>query len=119
MSSEDFCIFCKFLTVCGDHTTFTGGHVFGRIETEASHISKVTYLFTIVFRTMSLCCIFNDNQVMLFCDFHYRFHICSLTIQLNRHDSFSLVSDCFFNLCRVNGKGFRVYINKDRASSSV
>src|SRR5665647_3858206 len=88
MSPDHFCFLCNFFFICSEHSTFAGCHILCWVKAECS-CSKASYFFSKAFCIMGLTGILDHNKLVIVCNLHYGFHVCRVSVQVDRHNAVS------------------------------
>ena len=93
--------------------------VFAGEETESTVVTDGTHPAALVFSTDSLTGIFDHKEVVLGSKFHNGIHIGGLSEKVNRDDRTGLGSDLFGGFDRVDVKGDRINVSKNRLGTGT
>src|SRR5664279_1410656 len=118
MSPDHFCFLCDFFFICSEHSTFAGCHILCWVKAECS-CSKASYFFSKAFCIMGLTGILDHNKLVIVCNLHYGFHVCRVSVQVDRHNGSGFWSDFFLDPFRIYIECIWLYVCKNRFCSSV
>src|ERR1051326_5731346 len=96
-----------------------GSQVLPRIKAKAGHVADAAGAPSLVLRPMSLCGIFNDQQIVPARNFHNGVHVSSLTIEVDWQNCFGARGDSRFNQRRVHSERAGINIYEHRTSACV
>src|SRR6185503_7594151 len=86
--------------------------ILARIKTKAGNRTQASCATSSVVGSVSLSCIFNDDQIVSRGNFVNRIHVRATAVKMNRHDYFCSRSDCGFNLRGIHRAGTRIDFNE-------
>ncbi len=89
-----------------------GPQILPWIKTKAGSMSEGAYHLPLYLCAVCLCAVLYYYQIMLCRNTHDGGHICGVTIQMYRYDSFCPWCDCLFNQGNINSVVFVFNINK-------
>src|SRR6185295_18917567 len=85
------------LAVCQDHSTFTCGDMFVRIEAKDTYVSKRTTWPPFVRLAVHFRGVLNNKQLISSCNFQYWIHIDRQSVGMRDEDCFRSICKCLLN----------------------
>src|SRR6185503_4240476 len=107
-----------YFIIGGNHATLAGHDILCGIQTKTTS-TKAAYRLPIVSCSNCLSSIFNDYQIVTFCDVHDGEHIAGVTIKVNGHDCACVLCYGFFNQAWINIKSLRINIHKNGTCTCI
>jgi hypothetical protein len=82
MVHEAFCAFSDTLIVRDQHSSFTGRHILRGIERETRNITEGPYRLSLVRRSVSLCTILDERNIVFVGDIDQLVHVTRKSVQV-------------------------------------
>jgi len=104
-----------------NRSAFSGSHIFGRIKTETTDVTKRPDWFPFPLCSMRLGTIFDQQKIVFSNKRDNLIHIASLTEKMNNQQRFDIRISlkCLLDFLRINIKSIRSDIGKNRSRSSI
>src|SRR5665213_1645393 len=93
--------------------------VFSRVEAKTRDIPETAYPAPLVFGTVGLRRVFNDDQSMFFCNRNDRIHICRLAVKMDRYHGSRFGRYRGLELCRIQIECVGIDVDVNRRSSGI
>src|SRR5262249_17068928 len=94
-------------------STSVGAEILARIQAECRDVAQRTRTDALVTRTLRLCRVFDDPQIVTIGNFPDLLHVARLTVEVHRDDGLRTPRDSCFNFCFIDIAGVTLNVDED------